>query len=259
MSTQALYDTIGTGYDGSRRADPRIADELFRLLAVLPGTSVLDVGCGTGNYTRELAARGLAMTGLEPSEEMLSRARTKSEAITWVPGQAEALPFADGAFAAVVTTLTIHHMKDRPRAFAEIHRVLKPAGRFAIFAALAELTGAYWLRHYFPRTIAGEPSRADIELYLRGAGFTQLQVAPWQVPPDIVDLFWYAGKDRPELYFDARFRNGISSFRLHCPADELESGLAQLRRDLDSGRWRDIRASVENNIGDYCFFVSEAV
>jgi ubiquinone/menaquinone biosynthesis C-methylase UbiE len=250
MSTPAIYDTIGSGYDGSRRADPRIAAELFRMLAVAPGTSVLDVGCGTGNYTRELAARGLVMTGLEPSEEMLSKARAKSSTIAWVPGRAEALPFADETFAAAVTTLTIHHMTDRPRAFAKVRRILQPGARFAIFACLAEQTGAYWLRHYFPRTVAAaaamEPSRAYIERYLRGAAFQVLDVAPWNVPADIVDLFWYAGKDRPELYFDARFRNGVSSFRLHCPADELESGL-------------DLRASVEDNIGDYCFFVARAI
>ena len=53
-------------------------------------------------------------------------------------------------------------------------------------------------------------------------------------------MFLYAGKDRPELYFDEGFRNGISAFREFASA-EVAHGLAGLRADLDSGRWRAIR------------------
>ena len=51
----AKYDRIGDGYDLTRRADPRIADRLTSLLDAAPGASVLDVACGTGNYTFALA------------------------------------------------------------------------------------------------------------------------------------------------------------------------------------------------------------
>ena len=60
----------------------------------------------------------------------------------------------------------------------------------------------------------------------------------------LTDLFLYAGKNRPELYFDEGFRNGISSFREYAGA-EVPDGLARLRADLDSGRWQAIRAGAD--------------
>ncbi|MCB0785182.1 MAG: methyltransferase domain-containing protein, partial [Flavobacteriales bacterium] len=71
------YDTIGTGYDGTRQADAYLVGRLLTLLDRPPGSRILDVGCGTGNYTSALQVLGLSMTGVEPSERMLAEARTK--------------------------------------------------------------------------------------------------------------------------------------------------------------------------------------
>ena len=98
------YDRIGDTYDLTRRPDPRIADRLMVLLGAAPGASVLDVACGTGNYTSALSARGLAMVGLDVSRTMLVRARTKHPLLPLVRGDGAALPFADGAFSHAVTT-----------------------------------------------------------------------------------------------------------------------------------------------------------
>ena len=69
------YDRIGDGYDLTRRADPRITERLASLLDAAPGAPVLDVACGTGNYTFALEERGLAMVGGDLSQTMLARAR----------------------------------------------------------------------------------------------------------------------------------------------------------------------------------------
>ena len=91
---------------------------------------------------------------------------------------------------------------------------------------------------------------------LSAAGFRSVALEPWDVPPDLTDMFLYAGKNRPEIYFDEGFRNGISSFREYAAA-EVPHGLARLRADLDSGRWEAIRAGADHGRGDYCFFVAE--
>ena len=65
FAPQALYDKIGATYDATRRAEPGIVDMLAELLNLKTGARVLDIGCGTGNYTTALQARGLAMHGLE--------------------------------------------------------------------------------------------------------------------------------------------------------------------------------------------------
>ena len=77
----ALYDRIGVGYDGSRRADPSIVDDLAGRLSPRTDGRYLDLACGTGNYTRALAARGGDWTGVDASRTMLDAARAQSDEI----------------------------------------------------------------------------------------------------------------------------------------------------------------------------------
>ena len=67
------YDRIGDTYDFTRRPDPRITERLISLLDASPGAPVLDVACGTGNYTSAPAERGLTMFGGDLSQTMLAR------------------------------------------------------------------------------------------------------------------------------------------------------------------------------------------
>ena len=254
------YDRIGDGYDLTRRPDPRIAERLLSLLDAAPGAPVLDVACGTGNYTFALAERGLAMVGGDLSQTMLAQARAKHPHLPLVRADGAALPFADDAFAHAITTLAIHHMADLTALFSSVRRVVTSGGRYVIFSALPEQLATYWLTRYFPAMMAAAvracPTRRAVEDALFAAGFRSVALEPWDVPPGLTDLFLYAGKDRPELYFDEGFRNGISSFREYAGA-EVPDGLASLRADLDSGRWQAIRAGTDRGRGDYCFFVAE--
>ena len=91
---------------------------------------------------------------------------------------------------------------------------------------------------------------------IRRGGLRDFDLHTWDVPCDLTDMFLYAGMDRPHLCFDDRFRSGISNFREDA-SEEIPFGLAKLREDLASGRWRSIRAAADRGIGDYCFFVAE--
>lgn len=121
--------------------------------AVTSGQQVLDVACGTGALTLAVADRvGPAghTTGLDPNPEMLAVARGKSAAIDWLPGRAEALPFPDASFDAVVSQFGMMFFSDPVAALGEMRRVLRPDGRVAVavcdaveaspgYAALARL------------------------------------------------------------------------------------------------------------------------
>ena len=110
---------------------PVIAD----LAVIWPGDRVLDVACGTGVLACAAAARtGPAgrVTGLDANPDMLAVARRKSGAINWKDGRAEALPFADATFDAVVSQFGFMFFDDQPGALREMMRVLRPGGRLAV-------------------------------------------------------------------------------------------------------------------------------
>lgn len=99
---------------------------LRRRLDLRPGQQVLDVGCGTGWFTRRLAQAGLQMTGLDVSEAMLAVARRRTpQGIAWLQGDAAQLPFADRRFDHVVALTSLCFVPDWPRAVAEIVRVAR--------------------------------------------------------------------------------------------------------------------------------------
>ena len=102
-----------------------------RLLAARPGDSLLDVGCGTGWFTRRAAADDLLATGLDPNADWLDYARTRSSpTVSWVEGDARALPFADASFDHVLSIAALCFVDDERQAVAESVRVARR--RFAI-------------------------------------------------------------------------------------------------------------------------------
>lgn len=106
-------------------------DLLDRFAALLsPGDSVLDVGCGPGHIGRYLAERGLSAHGLDLSPAMVACAQRLNPTMTFTQGSMLALPFPNGAFAAVVAFYSIIHLArgDAPLALAEFHRALQPDG-----------------------------------------------------------------------------------------------------------------------------------
>ncbi|MCB0212104.1 MAG: methyltransferase domain-containing protein [Anaerolineae bacterium] len=103
--------------------------------AIQPRQRVLDVACGTGVLARaaaELVGPEGEVVGLDINEGMLAVARRKAPHITWQQGPAEALPFEDNSFDAVVSQFALMFFEDRQAALQEMMRVLRPGGRLAV-------------------------------------------------------------------------------------------------------------------------------
>lgn len=253
----ALYNTIGDGYDVTRAADPGIAATIRRLLSPEASGRYLDVGCGTGNYTVLMDAFGGSWCGVDVSKRMLREAQEKSETVEWVEADVESLPWDSGTFDGAICTLATHHFADLPRACSEIGRVLKPGSPLVLFTTTPEQTSSYWLRHYFPRMIQRSSDQLTDLNTLRRAlqigGFDDVDTEPYSVPEDLRDHFLYSGKHHPERYLSTEFRRGISSFAKLVDSEELEHGLAELRKDIDSGAIDRIRDEHPGNHGDYLF------
>jgi trans-aconitate methyltransferase len=92
------------------------------------GEFVLDLGCGDGKLTQRLAATGAHVLGVDASADMVAAARERG--IEAEQANAESLPFHDATFDAVFSNAALHWVRDHESMLAQIHRVLKPGGRF---------------------------------------------------------------------------------------------------------------------------------
>ncbi len=105
------------------------AGELVDLLDPKSGERILDLGCGTGHLTAQIAARGAIVTGLDSSPSMIAQARQNYPKISFVLGDAREFRF-DEPFAAAFSNAALHWMPDPARVVESVARALKPSGRF---------------------------------------------------------------------------------------------------------------------------------
>ncbi len=117
-------------------------EKMLDIARLAPGDVVLDAGCGTGTLAiaakRRTGPTG-AVYGIDASPKMVARARRKTAKarleVSMEPALLEAIPFPEGKFDLVITSLVMHHLPDDllPRCLAEMRRVLKPGGRLVVF------------------------------------------------------------------------------------------------------------------------------
>ncbi|WP_406215790.1 class I SAM-dependent methyltransferase [Streptomyces decoyicus] len=104
---------------------------MLALAGDVAGRRILDAGCGSGPLSAALRDRGADVTGIDASARMLALARRRlgDDAALHVADLSDPLPFDDGAFDDVVSSLVLHYLEDWGPTLAEIRRVLKPGGR----------------------------------------------------------------------------------------------------------------------------------
>lgn len=214
-----MFGRIAGRYDLMNRLMTFGLDRRWRRLAAAqaqprPGEKLLDVCCGTGDLALTLRAAhpGCDVVGLDFSEEMLARARQKaaarharlqsgvasSSALDFVRGDALALPFADGTFAAVTVGWGVRNVPDVPRVFAEMTRVTRPGGRVIclemtpVASRLTRPVHDLWLGRvvpalgrlvagdaaaytYLPASVAAFPAAGELAAIMYGAGLRSVR------------------------------------------------------------------------------------
>ena len=221
------YDRIASEYSQHRKVHPGVLAELIRVSAISSNSKVLDVGCGTGNYSVALRTLvGCMVWAVDPSEEMLSKAKERSAEINFISGKAEKLDFSQSFFDMVFSVDVIHHLSSQLDFFREAYRVLNSHGR------ICTVTDSEWIiRHreplsvYFPETVEIELKRYPrIEQLKR----IMIQVGFGEVKETVVE-FAYELRSA-QAYRDKAFSS------LHLISKEaFEVGIERMERDLQSG------------------------
>ena len=201
-----------------------------------PGLDVLDVGCGTGGFAREIArVAGARVTGCDRSGRFLEFARGAPGDVNWVEGDAERLPFEAASFDRVLLSLVLHQLAEPFAAVAEAFRVLRGDGLALVRTIAPEDVAGRVPERYLPAMAAADEARLppidDVVTWLERAGFVDVDVRRHRRNKRLV----FAEQER-ELRIEARFRYPLIA------EDEIDRAVEQMRRDAEAaGEWVDPR------------------
>ena len=210
---------MAESYERRRPTYPAaLVEWLVDRLGLRPGTTVVDLGAGTGKLTRALVPTGAHVVAVEPLPEMRSQLEAAVPGADVLAGSAEALPLPDDSVDAVVAASAFHWFETE-RALAEIHRVLVPGGALATVGNGRDLA---------------DPLQREIQTFVGPYLPTAEQILSWIPVVDASPLFGPAEEFATtfEQWFDAdglAERIGTISYVVRLPDDERARVLEQVR------------------------------
>lgn len=174
------------------RYGPELAREMIRVTGVREGQQALDVGCGTGALTVELAeVLGAGnVAAIDPSERFVAACRAHLPAADVQVGIGEELPWGDAEFDAVLAQLVVDGMNDARRGAAEMRRVARPGG--ALSACIWDFEGGMTLL----RAVWDSALEVDADL---ARSFGADKRNPFSRPHGLDELWRTTGLERVEL------------------------------------------------------------
>ncbi len=208
MSTPSRIRTEFTRQAESMAAAPAFtdADVLARVVSAVaptPAMAILDVGCGPGILAVSLARVAGEVVGLDLTPRMLEKTRERSSKaglrnVRLALGQAEALPFAHGSFAAAVTRATLHHFLEPRRVLREMARVVRPGGRVVVADVVSPEDSDQAALHNALEALR-DPSHvrmlsaSELEHEIQGAGLRVVATASWDMAREFAEWMRITG------------------------------------------------------------------
>jgi len=249
MATVPRRLTFGAHADAYERARPEWPEQAARWLVPEGAELVVELGAGTGKLTRAVAGLGVRVVAVEPDPRMLAVLRSRG--LEGVEGSAEAIPLRDGVADAVVAGSSLHWF-ELELALPEIHRVLRPGGRFAfgwnhrddrhpaiarmgaaVYEAQSRTRGPRWRSRDWPAELTAGGLFRDVEQEL----FEHVHELPREALRD--HLLSYSGV--AALPEDER-RRVLSGVAAALDSDESVSGEGVLRLPFVVTAYRATRA-----------------
>jgi ubiquinone/menaquinone biosynthesis C-methylase UbiE len=227
------YNEISKIYDDVREGDIVLINHFLKEISTDQALNILDIGCGTGNYTDLLQkvtqARGWQIYGIDPSEGMIEKARNKNSHIIFQQGKAENLLWAHDFFDFIYMTDVIHHIPDIHRMFWEIQRVLKSKAKVCIVTQSHRQIKARPIARFFPGTVRVDRERyPNIHEILDAAHEAGLLFLKQEVlfEGDLIEL--------NQEYLELVQKKGYSMLHL-ITEEEYQAGLQHLEKAMQSG------------------------
>lgn len=161
----------GAGYEHYvGRWSRLVAADFLKWIAIPPGQTWLDVGCGTGALSERIleSCEPAKVVGIDPSDGFVSHAKAHvtGNHAEFRAGDARALPFDDAAFDAVVSGLVLNFVPDQPKATSEMRRVARPGATVAVY--VWDYAGEMQLmRKFWDAAIALNPKARELDEGLR--------------------------------------------------------------------------------------------
>ncbi len=275
MSVYVNYQSASQSYDQTRIP---VGIEIVRgvltgLEQPLEALSLLDAGCGTGNYTQALMALGCQVNAVDLNEGMLSVAQEKladhvaAGRLRFQQASIESLPFEDAQFDAIVVNQVLHHLEDESPAgfprhrtvFGEFARVLRPGGVLLINTCSREqVRRGYWYTELIPEVVERLAKK-----YIEGKALNELLhecgLEPQEryVPLDVT--LQGAAYFQPERILEQAWRDGDSTFAL-MDEQEVAQMEGRVRGMIDEGAFEAYFAHADRHrtsVGQSQFVVAK--
>jgi ubiquinone/menaquinone biosynthesis C-methylase UbiE len=225
------YDNISKTYDNYRSYAPSQTSPLIKFGNVEPGLKILDLGCGTGNLSRQLLDDIRVDTiGLDKSLNMLAKARNKALPVLCADAELSPLPFKDNSFDRVILSFVIHHIKNRLDLIKECYRILNGGALILVTSSHEQIEGTHpVIKEFFPSLIEADkrrfPEIPELDNFLHRAGFKDIRHEELVVSKISID----------REYLEKVRNKFISTFYL-LSDDEFQAGVEKLERFIENIR-----------------------
>lgn len=233
---------IGCFLDSSLRKRLQPPDKMIQRSGIKQGMHILEIGCGSGRFTKALADHFAAKVyGIDPSSKMLMIAKQNiiSPMLEFIKSSAENIPLGDDIADMLFLSQVYHHIQNKIKAVCEFKRILKKDGFLCIRTSTTDTLDCYLYLRFFPEArkidLVNLPSRKEIQKFFHTKGFElTCHTIVNQIFAENLNKYFekisLRGFSDIEAITDEEFQQGLSRLKKYCQEQKTEEPIFE---DID--------------------------